>query len=126
MKVYAPLTYWEASDMDLLAYTNGCGGKGGIDVPDTMYGLGISLACNIHDLMFKEGKTLGDFFFSNAVFIMNLAIIIISKSIWFTAPLRLARATKYFIAVQTMGEDYFWDGKQKNEEMSITYKGEFR
>ena len=77
--------------------------------------------------MFKEGKTLSDFYFANAVLIMNLAIIITSVGSKWLAPMRLARATKYFIAVQELGEDAYWvEGKVKNDEMDITYKGEFR
>lgn len=103
---------------------NGCGAKGGIKVPDTMWGLNIKECCKIHDWMFAEGKTYADFLFANAVFIMNLAIVIVSKSNKFLAPLRLARATKYFIAVQTLGSDAFWVDKNKNNELEITYKGE--
>lgn len=126
MKLYAPKTYWEASEEERKAVCNGCGAKDGVKVPDTMWGLCIVMACHIHDWMFNEGKTLADFYFANAVFIMNLAIIIVcGGSKWF-APLRLARATKYFIAVQEMGEDAFWVDKEANEIMSITYQGDFR
>lgn len=126
MKLYAPKTYWEASEEDKLATCNGCGAKNGVKVPDSMWGLNIVLACFIHDWMFAEGKTKADFYFANAVFIMNLAIIIVCHgSKWF-APLRLARATKYFIAVQELGEDAFWVDKEANETMSITYQGDFR
>ena len=126
MMLYAPLSYWNATEEQRKAVCNGCGAKGGINVPDTMYGLCVTLACNIHDWMFKEGKTLGDFFFANAIFIMNLAVLIVSQSKWL-APFRLARATEYFIAVQTLGEDSYWvEGKTKNTDMSISFKGEFR
>ena len=126
MKVYAPLTYWEATEEQRKAVCNGCGAKGGINVPDTMYGLCVTLACNIHDWMFNEGKTLSDFYFANAVFIMNLAIIITSNGSKWLAPLRLARASKYFMAVQELGQDAFWVGKVRNNEINITYKGSFQ
>ena len=126
-KLYAPLSYWEATEEQRKAVCNGCGAKGGVNVPDSMYFLCVTLACNIHDWMYKEGKTLGDFFFANAVFIMNLVILIVCYGSKFLAPLRLARATEYFIAVQTLGEKSYWvEDKVKNDEMNITYKGEFR
>lgn len=125
MKLYAPKTYWEASNRERQEICNGCGAKNGIKVPDTMWGLDVSHACNTHDWMFYEGKTLADFYFANAVFIMNLALIIMNANRWL-AILRLARATKYFIAVQELGSSAYWVGKKENKEMNITYKGEFR
>lgn len=126
MNIYAPNTYWEASDEERKAVCNGCGAKGGVKVPDTMWGLCIVIACHIHDWMFKEGKSLSDFYFANAVFIMNLAIIITSIGSKWLAPLRLARATKYFIAVQELGQDAFWVDKPRNSGLEINYKGSFQ
>lgn len=126
MKLYAPLTYWTATEEQIQKTCNGCGAEGGVKAPNTMWGLNIKVCCQIHDWMFAEGKTYADFLFANAVFIMNLAIVIISKSNKFIAPLRLARATKYFIAVQALGQSAFWKNKSENNIMSITYIGEFR
>ena len=126
MKLYAPNSYYEASDEEKLEVCNGCGAKDGVKVPDTMWGLNISEACNIHDWMFEEGITLADFYFANAVFIMNLSIIIVCGGSKWLAPLRLMRATKYFVAVQRLGEDAYWVDNKRNERMNITYKGSFR
>ena len=126
MNIYAPNTYWEADDNVKLSICNGCGAKDGVKVPDTMWGLNISSACNIHDWMFSEGKSLSDFYFANAVFIMNLAIIITANGSKWLAPLRLARATKYFIAVQELGQDAFWVEKPRNNDLAISYKGSFQ
>ena len=125
MKLYAPNEYWTA-DKDKLSICNGCGSRDSGYVPDTMWGLNISEACNIHDWMFETGVTLADFYFSNAVFIMNLALIIVNKGSKWLAPLRLARATKYFIAVQQLGEGYYWCNTNANKDMNITYKGSFK
>ena len=125
MKLYAPKSYWDSTLKLRKKITNGCGAKNGIKVPNTMWGLDISHACNVHDWMFYEGKTLADFYFANAVFIMNLALIIMSANRWL-AILRLARATKYFIAVQELGSSAYWVDKVENKEMNITYKGDFR
>ena len=124
-KLYAPNTYWKATPKEKFKICNGCGAKGGTKVPNTMWGLNIKEACNIHDWMFEEGKTLADFYFSNAVFIMNLAIIICSGNKWL-APLRLFRATKYFVAVQELGQSAYWVDAPRNEKMEITYKGSFQ
>lgn len=126
MKLYAPKTYWNATEEELRSICNGCGAEGGIKVPETMWGLNIKPCCQIHDWMFKEGKTYADFLFANAVFIMNLTITIVSFGSRWLAPFRLARATKYFLAVQVLGQDAFWVNKKRNNEMIITYKGEFR
>ncbi len=126
MKVYAPKSYWNASPEEIAKTCNGCGAKGGIKVPNKMWGLDIKHCCQIHDWMFKYGITYADFLFANAVFIMNLTITIVSFSSRWLAPFRLARATKYFLAVQVLGQDAFWVNKKRNNEMIITYQGEFR
>lgn len=124
-KIYAPFTYWEASDEDKLEVCNGCGAKNGIKVPDSLLFCNIQEACNVHDWMYSEGKTLGDFYFANAVFIMNMALIITAGSKWLVA-LRLLFAGKYFLAVQEFGSKAYWVDKQENHELHITYKGCFK
>lgn len=125
--LYAPLTFHNASCKEKKKVCNGCGAKGGIKVPNTMYGLDISQACNIHDWMFQEGKTLADFSFANAMFIVNLNRIIAQKSAnKFMVSLRLLRASKYFTAVALCGQKAYWANKTENKKMNITYKGEFR
>ena len=127
MKLYAPKSYWNASQEDKKKICNGCGAKDGIKVPDTMWGLLIIMACQIHDWMFHEGKTYGDFLFANAIFIFNLTMIIIARSAnWFMITLRLGRASKYFYAVMIKGEKAYWVDKEKNKNLNITYKGEIR
>ena len=126
MKVYAPKSYWNASPEEIAATCNGCGAEGGIKVPDKMWGLDIKHCFQIHDWMFKHGITYADFVFANAVFIMNLTITIIAQSNKWLAPFRLAIATKYFLAVQTLGVDAYWKDKRRNDMMVITYVGEFR
>ncbi len=125
MNLYAPKTYWEATKEERKAVCNGCGAKGGINVPDTMYGLSITQSCNIHDWMFKEGVTYADMMFANAMFLLNLTIEIIAGSNWATKPMRLMRATKYFLAVIQFGSDAYWVDKEPNDDMSITFSGTF-
>jgi hypothetical protein len=126
LKLYAPNTYWEASPEQKAQHCNGCGAKDGIKVPDTFYGLDIKEACNVHDWMYKEGTTKADFLFSNAIFLLNLVVIVIDGSNWFTKTFRLLRATKYFVAVAVAGSGAFWKDKKQNELLNITYKGSFR
>lgn len=125
-QLYAPKTYWNATKKQKDKTCNGCGAKGGIKVPDTFYGLCIKKACDIHDWMYEEGETYADFLFANAIFLLNLCLIVINGSNWFTKFFRLARASKYFLAVAIEGQDAFWANKKRNKKMYITYKGEFR
>lgn len=48
LPLYAPKEYWSASQEELDEVCNGCGSKDGIKVPDTIYGLSIKIACDIH------------------------------------------------------------------------------
>ena len=125
--IYAPKTFWDATPEQIEETCNGCGAKGGVKVPNTMWFLSIILACQIHDWMFREGKTLGDFFFANAIFLFNLMAIIINGSNFITLLPRVQRATKYFIAVMTeAGEKAYWVDKEINNEISLSYKGSFK
>lgn len=126
MKLYAPLSYWNATQNELKESCNGCGAKDGIKVPNTMYGLCIKKACEIHDWMYKIGKTLADKLFADAIFRLNLSIIIDAGSNFLTALLRHGRASTYYTAVIEWGESAFWVDKKRNDEMVITYTGEFR
>ena len=126
MKLYAPLSYWTATQNELKESCNGCGAKDGIKVPNTMYGLCIKKACEIHDWMYKVGTTLADKLFADAIFRLNLSIIIDAGSNFFTALLRHGRASTYYTAVIEWGESAFWVDKKRNDEMVITYIGEFR
>ncbi len=124
--LYAPLSYWNATAKQKEQVCNGCGAKGGIKVPNTFYFLCIKEACNIHDWMYKEGKTLADKLFADAVFRMNLSSIIDANSNSIMAILRHSRASKYYTAVVQWGGNAYWANKVSNDEKHITYKGEFR
>ena len=129
LKLYAPIDFWMASEKEKKEICNGCGAKKGLNVPDTFYGLDISLACNIHDWMYQYGKTEADRLFADAMFRLNLTILIdeanynvLSKVL---KPLRHGRASTYYNAVCLWGEESFWVNKDKNEVLVITYKGRF-
>lgn len=129
MKLYAPISYWEATEEEKNEICNGCGAKNGLDVPDTFYGLDISAACMIHDWMYHIGSTLADKLFADAIFRLNLSLIIDDSNKWYNkalAPLRHSRAGKYYTAVALWGDTAYWDNRPTNEDMFITFKGEFR
>lgn len=129
MKLYAPLHYWNSTKEQRESDCNGCGSEldlSGKLVPNTMYGLNIRPACCVHDFMYIHGKTYADKLFADAIFLLNLCVIIIEKSNWFTMGFRLLRATKYFVAVVKAGDDSFFHKKDKNDDMYITFHGTFK
>ncbi len=126
LKLYAPDSYWKATDEEKAAVCNGCGAKGGIKVPDSFLGLEIKKACNIHDWMTEEGQTLGDFLFAAVMFLANLAAIILSDSNRFVRIIRMILAFNYFTGVLIGGRSHFFKNKTENKKMYITYKGSFQ
>lgn len=126
MKLYAPISYWESTEEQRKEVCNGCGAKGGVKFPNTFYGLSIKDSCNIHDWMWNEGTTLADKLFADAIFLMNMAIQVISGSNFIMQPLRLMRATKYFLAVIQVGHKAYWVDKEENDCMHITFTGTFK
>ena len=125
MNLYAPTIYWRLTTEQKSNICNGCGAKGGTNVPDSLVGVSINEACNIHDYMFSIGKTKGDFLFSNAMFMMNMTSLILSQSNWVMTVLRMSYASKYFLAVAMYGEKAYWVGKKKSESFQVTYTGMF-
>ena len=110
MKLFKPQGYKALTAAEKSKICNGCGSKGlgGWLVPDTIYGLNISEACNIHDWQYSQGATLQDKEYADRIFLNNLVRIIDSGSKclrW----LRRRRALKMHWAVKTFGEPAFWD-----------------
>lgn len=128
MKLYAPKEWWEALPTLREEHCNGCGSEldlTGKLVPNTLYGLNVRVACCVHDWMYIKGETQGDRLFADAVFLLNMTVIILAKGGWLCA-LRLLRASKYFAAVAWKGGDSFFHEKEENGDYHITFKGEFR
>ena len=133
-KIYAPITYWELSPEEKKEICNGCGAKDGLKVPDTFWGLNIEEACNIHDYMYNTGKTHYDKLFADAMFRLNLTVIIDAKETFkekLLSVLRHYRAGTYYIAVAKYGNYSFWKDKERlspEDPMAfrITFTGEFR
>jgi hypothetical protein len=122
VKLVAPDSYFSAPPEVIEAVVNGCGAATSkFDfVPDTMWGLSIQPACNIHDWDYHEGETWQDKHRADERFLINLIRIIRVCS---RGPLRIPRylrAIKYYIAVDILGADAFFSGKQKPEKGAIT------
>lgn len=118
--LFAPETYWNLTPHDRKILTNGCGTKGigGLLVPDTVWGLSITPACNIHDYMYHEGKTIEDKQSADRTFLNNmLRIVETESSFGLLKTLRSYRAMSYYEAVRDFGGPAFWSGKNKPEEM---------
>ena len=119
LRLYAPESYWTATPDERSAVCNGCGTAGwkGKLVPNTMWGLNIRKACDIHDWMYHYGKTEADRYDADKAFLNNL-IRIINNHGGVLAGLRRYRATTYYNAVHRFGGAAFWDNKNPEETMS--------
>ena len=120
MFLYAPESYWNASQEDRDSICNGCGVNGwkGKLVPDRIYFLNITEACNIHDWMYYEGETIKDKEEADRTFLNNMCRIIDDKTYFsFMTTLRKDRAWIYYLAVHKFGGPAFWDGKNPPESM---------
>ena len=109
-----PQSYVDASEAEKASVCNGCGTAGwkGKLVPETMWGLRISEACQVHDWMYREGKTESDKVFADMLFLRNLLRMINAHGGWLKV-LRRYRAMSYYNAVAEAGNAAFWAGKDK-------------
>lgn len=107
-----PESYINATDEERAAVCNGCGTAGwkGKLVPDTIWGLPVRPACQVHDWMYHLGRTEQDKDEADMVFMRNLIRLINAHGGWL-APIRRYRATTYYNAVAEAGGAAFWDGK---------------
>ena len=104
---------------------NGCGSaKAKFDfIPDTIYGLIITEACDIHDYDYHVGETEEDRQAADLRFLNNLMIIVNMKGGWLRW-FRRRRALKYYEAVRELGSDAFWAGKvMKNAPSKMAATG---
>lgn len=120
-QLYAPASYWQIPPRERRIRYNGAGPKGyGWLVPDTLWGLSITDAANIHDHMYGEGKNLKDKEEADRVFLNNMVRIIEAETeSWIFKWLRMRRANKYFWAVSTFGGPAFWANKNQPSTMGV-------
>lgn len=126
--LFAPEQYWRLTPAVRARLTNGCGAGGWLGqilVPDTMWFLNITPVCNIHDYMYRVGKTIADKEEADRVFQNNLVRWIDANTRWqWLRRLRYRRARIYFEAVEHFGGPAFWHNKNASEEMgTLTLAG---
>jgi hypothetical protein len=120
-ELYAPPSYVAASEAVRRAHTNGCGaGVLALLVPNTIWGLDITVACNIHDWMYGEGETMADKEEADDVFRNNLIRLIDTRTPWgWLKKLRLRRARTYYLAVHHFGGPAFWRTKNPSATLYL-------
>ena len=101
-ELHIPLSFRYLSPEKKESICNGCGSKGGVDVFDTMWGLSVTEACNIHDYMWHVSSTVKGLEESNELFWFNMKVLI-KRGSWWLRGLRYARAHKYYLAVKWFG-----------------------
>ena len=113
LKLRAPQSFWEATELEVDAVTGGCGpgGVGDYLVPDTIWGLSIFLACRVHDWMYGECHKIESLSeriiykkLADDWFLENINIIIETVGCRLLRPLRRRRAKTYFWAVAQHGD----------------------
>lgn len=121
MKLYVPELYKALTPEGKAAICNGCGQKGwGWAVPDSIWGLCITEACNIHDFMYAVGVDEEDREEADRVFRNNMLRIIESGTKWKWLKLfRGVRALIYFCMVRLFAAPAFWNNKNKPENEMV-------
>jgi hypothetical protein len=112
--LYAPPEYIAARPDVRAQVANGCGPGGWLGelVPETIWGVPVSAACDIHDWMYVMGKTQADKEEADDVFRNNLLrLISAAGGPWWLRWLRQQRVLVYYEAVQHFGGPLFWQSK---------------
>jgi hypothetical protein len=122
LALYCEYGYETATPARIKAIVNGCGPGGWkFDlVPDTMYGLNVNDACNIHDWMYEYGTIIDDKERADRSFLNNLLRIVEARTTkgfgrGLLLTLRRRRCKTYYEAVSHFGGPAFWDGKYKQK-----------
>ena len=103
----APKSYWLNTTPNTPSYINGCGGQGLTSsiVPDSLLGLNINEACNIHDHMYEQGI---DKIGSDNTFLENMITLVNQDSSSnILKNVRKAKAYLYFLGVKIFGNIFF-------------------
>jgi len=118
VELYAPEEFNHLPPEILAEYGCGPGGIGDILVPDTVWFLSIKPACKRHDYMYEIGKTEEDKQIADRVFRNNMIRIIVAHTHnkWLLRR-RLKRAHLYYKMVRDHGGPFYWEGKNKPEEL---------
>jgi len=119
IKIVAPENI-EFPSMFINDYGSYCGagkGFGDIMVPEKIWGLPITIACYVHDIMWEMADgTWEAFHSSNAIFIRNILSCIRALSTsGCLKRLRNYRAVTYYNAVDKFGPNIFWALKEEQK-----------
>jgi len=106
-----PQGYLNLSPQVKAEIVNGAGAKGGIKVPNTMWGLNMIEVFNIHDYDYFMGESEGDKRIADRRMLTNAIIMICNKRGFFMYA-RGLRAMTYFMAVAILGKKAFNKGKE--------------
>ena len=109
-------SYKTATVDEVAKICNGCGTAGWKEklVPDTVWGLCITPACQPHDWDYAAGRTKRCKVRADKRFLMNMRKIVITAGGFLMFP-RLVRVQGYYLAVKFRGNKAFWEGKVPNE-----------
>jgi hypothetical protein len=113
----APEEYWSLSGDAKEKVCNGCGAKGGIPVPDTIWGLDVSECCNIHDLGYAMGRTIEDKDSADRTFLNNMLRTLEvatdnGQLFGLIKHFRRSRIKAYYETVHFYGGPSFWKGEK--------------
>jgi hypothetical protein len=121
--LFAPLEYWQLSIVQRNHICNGCGPGSvlGLLVPDSIWGISVTEACNIHDFMYATGETIEDKYLADRVFLNNMVrLILADKDADFELrKARLDSAQLYYEMVHRFGGPFFWANKNKKENLGV-------
>ena len=127
-KLYAPEEYWALKKNDpeeLSRIVNGCGPgnwKGKL-ISDSILGVRIKEACEIHDFMYRFGRSEHDRRKADRVFLNNMMRMTEAESSnVFSFWLRSTKAVAYYAIVRSVGGRYFWTTEKNPPETCIDPK----
>lgn len=111
--LWAPPAYWELDPIEKEDICNGVGPRGfGFLIPDTIWGLSVTEAADIHDYMYEIGEYDMDKIDADDVFLNNMVRIIEKQTKWnWLKKLRCRRARVMYHAVTHFGGPAFWANK---------------
>lgn len=120
--LYTQYGYHKATPQQKKRVCNGAGPRNfGWLVPDTIYGLSITQAANIHDWMYQYGKTIEDKDRADRVFKNNMQRLVdAKKNQWgWVKKLRYRRIRFMYWVVCEYGGPPFWVNKNTNKKKNI-------
>ena len=122
-ELYADVVCWEFKrdfPEEFAGYGCGPGGIGDFLVPDTVYGLSIRPACQVHDHGYRHGKDASEEDRARHDRILknnSLRIVDDHTKWWILKRLRYHRVEKYYIMVRAFGGPAYWSERNKAEEI---------